>query len=67
MNNFLWEFCVIRSSFVVRNRDKCNGCHANSQIREESRNVELDLRNIKTTLGMEVLRCLTPQMVEKEL
>ncbi len=30
-------------------------------------NVELDLRNIKTTLGVEVLRCLTPQMVEKEL
>jgi len=29
--------------------------------------VELDFRNIKTTLGMEVLRCLTPQMVEKEL
>ena len=29
--------------------------------------IELDLRNIKTTLGMEVLRCLTPQMVEKEL
>ena len=29
--------------------------------------VELDFRNIKTTLGMEMLRCLTPQMVEKEL
>ena len=29
--------------------------------------VELDIRNIKTTLGMEILRCLTPQMVEKEL
>lgn len=29
--------------------------------------VELDIRNIKTTLGMEVLRCLTPKMVEKEL
>jgi hypothetical protein len=29
--------------------------------------VELDLRNIKTTLGMDVLRCLTPEMVEKEL
>ncbi len=28
---------------------------------------QLDIRNIKTTLGMEVLRCLTPQMVEKEL
>ena len=30
-------------------------------------NVELDLRNIKTTLGVDVLRCLTPQIVEKEL
>jgi hypothetical protein len=29
--------------------------------------VELDIRNIKTTLGWEVLQCLTPQMVEKEL
>jgi hypothetical protein len=30
-------------------------------------NVELDLRNIKTTLGMEVLRCKTPEMAIKEL
>jgi hypothetical protein len=30
-------------------------------------NIELDLRCIKTTLGMEVLRCRTPEMVEKEL
>ena len=30
-------------------------------------NVELDLRNIKTTLGMDVLSCLTPQMNEKEM
>lgn len=30
-------------------------------------NIELDLRNIKTTLGCEVLRCRTPAMVEKEL
>jgi hypothetical protein len=29
--------------------------------------VELDLRNLKTTLRMEVLRCLSPQMVQKEL
>ena len=29
--------------------------------------VELDLRNIKTTLGMQVLRCRTPEMVEKEV
>ena len=30
-------------------------------------NVELDLRNIKTILGVEVLSCRTPQMVVKEL
>ena len=30
-------------------------------------NVELDLRNIKTTLGMERLRCKSPQMAIKEL
>jgi hypothetical protein len=29
--------------------------------------VELDLRNIKSTLGMDTLRCKTPQMCEKEL
>jgi hypothetical protein len=29
--------------------------------------VELDVRNIKTTLGMETLRCRTPEMVRKEL
>jgi hypothetical protein len=30
-------------------------------------NVELDLRNIKITLGMERFRCKTPAMVEKEM
>jgi hypothetical protein len=29
--------------------------------------IELDLRNIKTTLGMEHLRCTTPEMALKEL
>lgn len=29
--------------------------------------IELDLRCIKTTLGAEVLSCLTPAMVEKKL
>jgi len=29
--------------------------------------VELDLRNIKTTMGMETLRCKTPEMAIKEL
>jgi hypothetical protein len=30
-------------------------------------NVELDLRNIKMTLGLQVFSCKTPQMVHKEL
>ena len=30
-------------------------------------NVELDLRNLKTTTGMDVLRCQTPQMNDKQL
>lgn len=29
--------------------------------------VELDIRDIKTTLGMEVLSCKTPEMAEKEM
>ncbi|WP_185906541.1 transposase [Teredinibacter haidensis] len=29
--------------------------------------VELDIRNIKTTLGMETLVCRTPDMAEKEM
>ena len=37
------------------------------QLYAQRRNVELNLRNLKTTLGVEVLRCLTPRMVEKEL
>ena len=30
-------------------------------------NVELDIRNIKTTMGMEILSCKTPDMVVKEI
>lgn len=30
-------------------------------------NVELDLRNLKTTTGMDVLRCQTPEMNDKQL
>lgn len=30
-------------------------------------NVELDLRSIKSTMGMDVLRCKSPQMVAKEV
>ncbi len=38
-----------------------------SDLYKKRWNVELDLRNIKTTLGMETLRCKTPDMVEKEV
>jgi len=38
-----------------------------SQLYARRWQVELDQRNIKTTLGMNVLRYVTPQMVAKEL
>ena len=30
-------------------------------------NIELDIRSLKQTLGMDVLRCKTPEMVRKEM
>lgn len=38
-----------------------------SKLYEQRWNIELDLRHIKTTLGMNLLSCNTPQMNEKEL
>ena len=38
-----------------------------SKLYERRWNVELDIRNLKTTLGMDVLSCQTPQMNEKEM
>jgi hypothetical protein len=38
-----------------------------SELYKKRWHVELDFRNIKTTLGMDVLRCCTSEMVEKEL
>lgn len=37
------------------------------QLYKNRWHIELDLRNIKTTLGMEVFRCKSPEMVEKEM
>lgn len=37
------------------------------ELYKERWHVELDLRNIKTTLGMETLSCKRPEMVEKEM
>ncbi len=38
-----------------------------AQLYQQRWHIELDLRNIKTTLGMETLSCKTPQMNEKEM
>jgi len=38
-----------------------------AQLYAQRWQVELDFRNIKTTLGMDVLRCQSAQMIEKEL
>jgi hypothetical protein len=43
------------------------GKEALSELYRQRWHVELDFRNIKTTLGMEVLRCQTPEMIDKEL
>lgn len=43
------------------------GKNALSALYARRWNVELDLRNLKTTTGMDVLRCQTPQMNEKQL
>ena len=43
------------------------GKAALAQLYARRWNVELDLRNLKTTMGMEVLHCQTPEMNEKEL
>lgn len=37
------------------------------RLYEHRWDIELDLRHLKTTLGMDILRCKTPQMVGKEL
>ena len=38
-----------------------------SQLYARRWNVELDLRNLKTTTGMDVLRCQTPETRDKQL
>lgn len=41
--------------------------HELKELYKKRWHVEVDLRNIKTTLGMEMLSCKTPEMVEKEI
>jgi len=41
--------------------------HSLKRLYKDRWHVELDLRNIKTTLGMETLSCKTPEMAEKEM
>lgn len=38
-----------------------------ARLYQERWNIELDFRNIKTHMRMEMLRCQTPEMVEKEI
>ena len=41
--------------------------HALKSLYKDRWHVEVDLRNIKTTLGMETLTCQTPEMIKKEM
>lgn len=47
--------------------DKMASKSALTELYKQRWHVELDLRNIKTVLGMEVLHCKTPSMNEKEM
>lgn len=45
-------------------------CHPKDELKllyKRRWNIELDIRNIKTTLGMNILSCRTPDMVRKEI
>ena len=59
---------------VYRYDDSGKKTHVNARLKQDLKSlyrsrwqVELDFRNLKTTLGMETLRCRSPQMVEKEI
>lgn len=41
--------------------------HALKRLYRQRWDIEINLRHIKTTLGMETLRCKTPDMAEKEV
>ena len=47
--------------------DKITSKFALTELYKQRWHVELDLRNIKTVLGMETLHCKTPDMNEKEM
>ncbi len=38
-----------------------------ASLYKERWKIELDIRSIKTHMGMEMLRCKTPEMVQKEI
>ena len=62
------EFFAGGKIMVTTFRDSKQAPKGKLKVLYRSRwNVELDLRNIKTTLGMEQLRCRTPEMAIKEL
>jgi len=62
------EFRVNRVVYVTTLLDaKTYHKNALAKLYEQRWNIELDLRSIKTHMGMEMLRCLTHEMVEKEI
>ena len=50
--------------YVIPANQQAHGLDA---LYARRRDIELDLRNLKTTTGMDVLICQTPQMNEKQL
>lgn len=62
------EFAVDGVIYVTSFLDgKCYRKKELAALYEQRWKVELDFKTIKTHMGMEMLRCLTPQMVDKEV
>ena len=61
--------CQVRHQVLVTTLRDHRRIHKDdlSQLYARRWNVELDLRNLKTTTGMDVLRCQTPEMSVKQL
>ncbi len=59
----------VKGKVLITTLLSCNAFakHELKALYKKRWHVEVDLRNIKTTLGMETLSCKTPEMAEKEM
>ena len=59
--------CAERFKVVTTILDASIGGGQIGELYEKRWSVEIDIRSIKSTMKMDILRCKTPEMVEKEI